>query len=256
MPQSENKGSPLERYISLLEVIAPHKDGLTSQEMERILGIPKATTNRLVHGLLDSGLVVPSPSRARAYRLGPRILNLLHGAGDSSWIERITEKTLQKLANETGQSAFLCRRRDLAVLSLTCAAPDTSVRFHIAPGTSMPLHAAATAKAIWAFQPEGDLAQLLDDRLESFTDRTITTPDGLRAELAQVRAQGYALENGEHVQGLATLAMPIRNGDGSVTYALGLTGAQQGMMAEQAQNLRAMALAAEALAVTLKIPAP
>lgn len=256
MPQIENKDSPLERYISLLEVIAPHADGLTSQEIERALGIPKATTNRLVHVLMNSGLVTPSAARARAYKLGPRILNLLHGAGDTSWIERLTEKSLQKLANETGQSAFLCRRNGAEVVSLNCASPDTSVRFHIAPGTLMPLNAAATAKAIWAHQATADIEAVIQSSLERFTEQTITSATALREELLQVKTQGYAIENGEHVHGLASLAVPIRSADGSVSYALGLTGAQQVMLAERQGNLAAMTIAAQALAQTLNIPAP
>ena len=56
-PQSA-KDSPLERYISILEMVAPFSQGLTAAEIEVALDLPKATVNRLLHALLDAGLTI------------------------------------------------------------------------------------------------------------------------------------------------------------------------------------------------------
>lgn len=256
MPASDQRDKPLERYLSVLELLAPQAEGLTAGELERALDLPKATMNRIIHVLLDSGLIASS-SRARAYQLGPRILRLLTGSHDLSWLERITERPLLDLAEATGQSAFVARLFGSEVRSVNCVAPDTTVRFHIVPGTGMPPHASATAKSILAFAPADVLDAALAVGLVAFTPRTITDRARLAEELALVRARGYSVEHGEHVLGLASVARPIPGVQGEVRFAVGLTGPEGRIVGEQLEhNLAALATARDQLARVLSLPMP
>lgn len=256
MNVSSTKDSPLERYMSALEALAPHSEGLTSQELELALGLPRTTVNRLVHLLSDAGLIVAANQRGRAYRLGPRILNLLHGAADGKWIENLTRIPLQDLAGATGQSAFISRLRDGKIRSVSCAAPDTMVRLYIEPETLLPANATATGKAIMAYLPPEELNHLLYDKLEAFTSRTKTDVEDLRNELAAVRENGYAIEVEEHVPGLASMACPILNEDGHSTYAVGLTGARDSVIGKtKSDNVLAMKRTAAHLTQLLRLPA-
>lgn len=256
MPAAPPRDTPLERYITTLEILAPHTDGLTATEMERALDLPKATVNRIVHVLLDSGLIAPSPARARSFQLGPRILHLLHGAQDTSWLERITARPLGRLAEATGQSAFLARLDDTEVRSVNCVAPDTTVRLHIVPGTPMPPHASASAKAVLGFLAPAERERLLNGRdLEAFTSRTLTDLARLEAELERVPAQGYAVECGEHVTGLASIARPVFGPSGEVRYVVGLTGPEKNILGEaKDRNLAALAEASAKLGPVLALP--
>ena len=243
--------------MSALEMLAPHPAGLTSQELELALGLPKTTVNRLIHLLMDAGLIISSSQRGRAYQLGPRILNLLHGAADGRWIEQLTRAPLQQLAERTGQSAFISRLRNGQIRSVSCAAPDTMVRLYIAPETVLPANATATGKAILANISSDEADALLSIDLEIFTPRTKTDADALRAELAQVREQGYAVEEEEHVPGLASMACPIRTSDQTTLYTVGLTGARDLVMGKNKEkHVVAMMEAASHLAQLLRLPAP
>ena len=55
------------------------------------------------------------------------------------------------------------------------------------------------------------------------TPQTLTRPDQLRAELARVRAQGYAAVDQELEPGLRTLAVPVFGGDASVLAAINIS---------------------------------
>lgn len=257
MAAPDQREKPLERYLSVLELLAPQPEGLTSGELERALDLPRATMNRIVHVLLDSGLIEASPTRVRAFQLGPRILRLLTGAHDLSWLERITERALIDLAAETGQSAFVARLSGAKVQSVNCVAPDTTVRFHIVPGTEMPPHASATGKSVLAFAPPEVLETALSGDLGQFTPRTITDRGRLREELSLVRARGYSVEIGEHVIGLASVARPIPGAKGEVRFAVGLTGAESLIVGEALdRNLVALARARDQLAKVLALPMP
>jgi IclR family pca regulon transcriptional regulator len=73
------------------------------------------------------------------------------------------------------------------------------------------------------------LAQLAPDELDAYlarttlapmTPHTVTDPDRLRDVLAQVRRDGYAVNNEELELGLRSIAVPVRGASGRVLAAL------------------------------------
>ncbi len=83
----------------------------------------------------------------------------------------------------------------------------------------MPLHCSALGKVLLAH----GTAQLPGDKLERRTDKTITSEVALRAELAGVRARGYAITDEELEPGLIALAAPVYGFDGAVVAALSVS---------------------------------
>lgn len=218
------KESPLERYVSILEAIAPFAGGLTAAELEAALDLPKTTVNRLLHGLLAGGMVAADAARNRRYRLGGRILGLLDASADTGWLASLAQRPLQALADRTGLSAFISKFDGDEVRSVTCVAPDAPVRTWVMPGMPMPVNAAATAKAILAFQPDGVVRRMLARERGAYTDNTKTDVDALLREFAEIRARGHATDLAEHVAGLGAIAVPVHAPPAPVAYAVGLTG--------------------------------
>jgi len=60
--------------------------------------------------------------------------------------------------------------------------------------------------------------------LPRYTDRTITDPDQLRAELAKIRQRGYAENRGEWEDDVRGAAAPVRDRDGRVIAAISAAG--------------------------------
>jgi DNA-binding IclR family transcriptional regulator len=86
----------------------------------------------------------------------------------------------------------------------------------------VPLHCSALGKVLLAY----GAAQLPPgprDRLDRRTDKTITSEAALRADLAGVRARGYAVTEEELEPGLIAVAAPIRGYDGAVVAALSVS---------------------------------
>jgi IclR family acetate operon transcriptional repressor len=71
------------------------------------------------------------------------------------------------------------------------------VRISMALGHALPLYASANGKVVLANSPAEVITRLLADGLPRYTDTTITDPDRLLAELEQIRARGYATNNGK-----------------------------------------------------------
>ena len=87
-------------------------------------------------------------------------------------------------------------------------------------GRPVPLHCTALGKVLLAY----GAASLPAGRLERPTERTITSRAELQADLAVVRAQGYAITDSELEPGLVAVAAPVRRDDGAVVAALSVSG--------------------------------
>jgi IclR family pca regulon transcriptional regulator len=90
----------------------------------------------------------------------------------------------------------------------------------ITVGTRFPAHATSVGRVILAHLTDDEIdARLERADLRALTARTIVSPDLLRAELARVRRQGYAIVEQELEEGLRSVAAPVRDRDGTVVAA-------------------------------------
>ena len=87
-----------------------------------------------------------------------------------------------------------------------------------------PAYCTGVGKAMLAFLDEAELKRLLPQQsYHRFTPFTLTTEDELRAELCDIRAQGFAFDREEHEPGIICVAMPILTRRGRVLGALSVT---------------------------------
>ena len=88
-------------------------------------------------------------------------------------------------------------------------------------------HCTALGRVLLAFNPDKAEAILEGPPLEAPTARTVVDPKALRALLAQVNEQGYALDLGEYESEVRCVAAPIRNHSGAVVAAMSVSGPAQ-----------------------------
>ena len=216
--------APLERYFSALESIAASVDGRSVSEVAQSCDLPVATAHRLLQNLQHAGLVVSSGSKRRNYRLGRRLLRLLHAGSDTAWLTISVQPILDKLANEIADTCYLARLVGHEVVSVAWAAPRDGLRGYVIPGHTLAPHVAASAKAILAFQPQTIVDKALSGPLPKLTARTKTKRKDIDKDYRTVRENGYATCWDEMEVGLGAIAMPIHLPEIGVIYSLGTAG--------------------------------
>ena len=98
----------------------------------------------------------------------------------------------------------------------------------------MPLHSAASGKAVLAFLPEKERETILRNReLETYTPETITDVKKLRQNLASIYATGVSYNNQEFHRGITALAVPLFGNDNRVIGAIALVGTSIDLDADQ-----------------------
>jgi DNA-binding IclR family transcriptional regulator len=221
----ESTAGPLERYISVLELIAAFPGELTAADAAHALQLPKSTTHRLLRVLARSGLIEGGDNRDRALSLGNRLTRLVYAAGHADWIEAAVSPTLlQATAKFANASVFVSRLAGHRVFVVASAAGDPRWRSYVVPGQELPPHAASSAKVILAHQSNDVVSAALDRPLEAFTRNTVTDRKAVLQELGEIRNLGFAVCNECIHEGMSALSVPIHIPMDGVVYSVGITG--------------------------------
>jgi IclR family acetate operon transcriptional repressor len=103
---------------------------------------------------------------------------------------------------------------------------DQGLRMAARVGVTDQMHSTSLGKAILSFLPPDDLDRLLARPLVQQTERTITDPEQLRAELETIRQVGFAEDYGENEVGARCFGAPIFDHRGRVVAAVSVASPQ------------------------------
>lgn len=215
----------LGRYAAVLDAVAARPEGLILAEITRITGLPQGTVHRLISALLKVGYIERRENR-KIYVVGNRLMRLLYLRLPRATLADIARPVLDELAHRFNETAFLAKLERDTVESVATVMPARDRHAHVQPGRIMPLHAAASAKAIFAFQNDELLGRALAAERDAFTPKTLTRRKDVLAEFERVRGTGYAACIDELDPGVASYACPVRIGE-TVVYSVGLVGIAQ-----------------------------
>lgn len=198
----------LARGLAILELLGTEDSGYTLKEIADRVGISKTSAHRYASMLCDQGYLSRSP-RSGLYHMGVRTLSLSLAIIEHNELVRQVGPLVDEAAHRhglhidvgmlEGDAIYLIYRRD---------SKDT--RAFRSFSFSSALHYLATGKAAMAFLEPQPLHALVSRlALEGQTTRTITDPEILLNELAEVRRIGYARNNEESLPGLIAIGAPL-----------------------------------------------
>lgn len=183
------------------------------------LEMPKSTVQVYLNTLYEHNLVT---KRGGEYELGLRFLEYgIHVWQNVPMYPEVRAK-VEELAESTGELAACFVEEDGDAVYVYGVEGEQSIRTDLSVGDRSELHCTASGKAIMAHLPDDIVSEIIGAGLEKQTEHTIIDPDELRAELAQIRNQGYATSNEESVVGMRAVAAPIILDDrivGSISLA-------------------------------------
>lgn len=210
--------SASEKTLLVLEAAMAHD---RFSEIVTATGLPKATVHRILATLVDHEFVVVSDG---GYVPGPRVLSLAGRAYERVDISRIVQPYIDDLVERVHCTVHVGTRSGDEMVYLVRTDSDKPYRMPSRVGASIPLHTSAIGKSILA-QEDDDAIERLVARagLPQRTARSISTIEGLRGELADVRARGFAFDREENVPGVVCIGAPIRDHTGHTTYGLSIS---------------------------------
>jgi DNA-binding IclR family transcriptional regulator len=209
--------------MRILECFSLQESRLPLTDIAHKVGLPLSTTHRILATLRAVGIVEQEGNRD-LYRLGLKLLELGSMVLANMDVHREALPYIEELARETGETVHLGVFDGAQVVSIEKMDSPHGLASNVTIGKGAPAYCTGVGKALLAFQPEEALDHVCRQGLPRHTPQTITDPEKLRKELAQVRAQGYAVDNAEHQPDIRCVAAPIRNHSGGVIASLSISG--------------------------------
>jgi IclR family transcriptional regulator, KDG regulon repressor len=110
-------------------------------------------------------------------------------------------------------------------------------------GSRLPATVTSTGKAVLAWLPMAALDVSMT-HVKKFTANTLTKRKDIEQDLAETRERGYSVNRGEFREGVAGIAVPVRDRTGQVVASLGVWGAEANILGARREELAQLAMAA------------
>jgi IclR family KDG regulon transcriptional repressor len=207
--------------LRLLKTFSEDEVEIGISGLAKRLDVAKSTVHRLVTTLVSEGFLEQNPDSGR-YRLGLSLFALgalMRNSMNVSNQARSLLLTLRDRIDEAVHLAVLEQNSIMYLYNLE-SRKAIGIRSHI--GARKPAFCTSEGRVMLAFAAPEVLDRVFQQGLVARTPATVTDPKKLRKILADVREEGYAIDDEESEIGLRAIAAPIRDVSGQVVAAVGL----------------------------------
>ncbi|MFT4923823.1 MAG: DNA-binding IclR family transcriptional regulator [Haloarculaceae archaeon] len=196
-------------------------DGVTMNELASQLDLAKSTVHNYLGTLQSLGYAVEHEG---TYRLGLRFLTHGMAAKSGLGLRDTVGHILPQIASDLGHSTWWIVEELGRGIFAEKATPESGQPTYGRIGKRSYLHTHAPGKAMLAELPGEYVEELVAYHgLPVYTKETITDPEALQSELADVREQGYAVSDGEAALGIRSVGVAFE-GPYGYTHGLGIFG--------------------------------
>ncbi|WP_342238377.1 IclR family transcriptional regulator [Inquilinus sp. OTU3971] len=227
----------VERALSLLEALGEDEEGTRLTDLALRTGLSPSTVHRLLTTLEQRRFVQFDPSDGmwhmgrQAFAVGAAFVRQRNFVAPAL-------PFLRRLRDQTRETANLGVADDGEMVCLTQVESREIMRAITRVGGRAPMASSGMGKAILSTYSEADVAAVVARHgLPRLTPQSLTGGAGLAAELARVRAHGYAVDDEEFVTGLRCVAAVVHDAQGEALCAISVSGLATRLTAERAAAL-------------------
>jgi IclR family KDG regulon transcriptional repressor len=206
--KSEFKRVPaLDKCFSILEYLTEKKGASTISELSKKLELNKSTVFNIVHTLTDLGVLENSD---KLFRFGPKLYVFGKAAENGSDLIRTIRPFLEQISQKTGLSAFLGMRSGSRAIILDKVDSPFDLKVSSEIGLHIPLFIGAHGKALLSLLPDAEIDKMLAEEkgIRSMPFSSIEKKKLMEA-IKVIRNEGIAVDDGEYLEGIRALAVPL-----------------------------------------------
>jgi len=210
----------VDRAMTILITCAEGPQRLS--DLAQQLDVHRSTVLRLLQTLEARSFVRRQDDGGWTIGLG--LTSAALSALDRMETRAVANPWLRRLARDLGHTIHLAELFGSDVVYVDKVEGRGAVRMNSRVAAPVQIHTAAVAKAILAYSASDVVDSVLADlTFQRFTGTTLTTQASFRRELDAVRAQGWAVDDGEFEDYISCIAVPIRDHSGSVRAGISVT---------------------------------
>ncbi len=213
----------IDRAIEILDILAANSPETVSASMlAQQLGLSQQTVGNILRELYSLRLV--SQDTSRKYRLGSHCFYLGQAADHWHDLRKSSNAILKELRDDTQCTVFLGTIENDTLLCLSILNPEDN--FFTPPEQRWmdQLHSTACGRLIVALMPTEERRRLFKRIIRrQVTRETVTDVGKLDRLCGEIAEKQYALIQNESVEGVWSLAVPVRSMNGELIAGLSLS---------------------------------
>ena len=195
------------RALDLFEAYAESGEPMTLTEVSQRIGVPASSCHALLRTLQARGYLYRMENFKRFYPTN-RLSRVAEAIAEGDQSLRRLAPIAERLREATGETVIVGKMLEREVIYLDIVEGRHIIRYATAPGDRKPAHSSAIGKAALSFLEETALREVISRLpLTKVTDRTITDPEELIADIAEGRNRGYFVSRGETVSEVMGVAV-------------------------------------------------
>jgi IclR family pca regulon transcriptional regulator len=211
----------LARGLSVIQAFSRKQPRATLTEVARSTNLSRATARRVLHTLVSLGY---ARCDGRTFELTPKVLDIGYAYLSSLDIASIAEPAMEALVEQTSESCSAAVLDGAEIVYVARVPTHRIMTISLGLGSRLPAHATSMGRVLLAeLEPDHVRQALGPGPYAACTSRTITDPDALAEELTRIRRQGWAVVDQELEDGIRSVAVPLRNGNGQAVAALNVS---------------------------------
>ncbi|MGY1812630.1 IclR family transcriptional regulator domain-containing protein [Blastococcus sp. SYSU D00820] len=211
----------LARGLDVLACFGAAHPRMTLSEVAAAAGLARPTARRLLLTLEELGFV---RSTGGAFELTPKVLTLGTAYVGALGLWDVARPHLEALVARTGESSSMAQLDGADIVYVARVSVPKLITLRVEIGTRFPAAQTSQGKVLLAALPPDELAAVLAlpsrAGLPPYIGRSAAQ---LAEELTTVRARGWALADEELAPGVRSVAVPVRDGSGTVRAAMNVT---------------------------------
>ncbi len=227
-----------EKLFQVIEVLAEHGP-MGIMELSAALGFHKSTTHRLVTSLQCLGYI-RQDSDSLKYALSLKFLQIGSKIINQTNVASLIHPILRRISDVVGETVHLVRREGNDVVYIDKVESGAgSIRMASRVGNRLPLYCSGVGKALLAEMEDEEIKKIWNtSNVRQLTPKTIVSFDQLEERIAQVRAEGCALDDEENEEGVRCIAVSLQDYHRVPVYALSISGPVHRMTDERMLELK------------------
>ena len=211
------------RTISILEIIAREKQGVTLSDIATELDIPITSASDILKSLMESEMIELMDERSKIYGIGVKAYYIGNAfLSNTNMIDK-AKPIMEDLGMTLNKTVFMGKEINKEITYVYKFEPRETMVSTCPIGSRTSLHNTSLGKSIMAY--DDDLRDYIKNKsLVKKTPFTITDHQLLMDELIKIRNQGYAVDDREQNEMLRCIGAPIFDYTGKVVAALSVSG--------------------------------
>ncbi len=228
-PRSQSANMPgttvlaLDRGLTLLTTLT-REGSVTLTDIALKIGMPPSSAHRILITLQKHGFV-EFDQATQEWAIGIEALRVGNAYLERTNLVEMAQHVMRELMEETGETANLAIGNDGQVVFVSQVETHNPIRAFFRPGTRGHMHASGIGKALLSDMSQREVEKILQKMgLPEFTDKTLTSPEELFADLRKIAARRWSFDDEERYMGMRCVAASIYDAAGNAVAGISVSG--------------------------------